>query len=142
MASPKQQLFKAVISGHESDYIMQLLEKVGIKSRNHTGRSVLHMAVEHGSADLVRQFLEKGCDPNCQTFLGETPLHLAVSTNRADIVELLLKHPDIKVNLPDSFGNNALHLVKSESVREILLQTDINRNARNIYCKRAESSQI
>lgn len=59
----------------------------------------LHSAVMQCSRELIELLVHRDdVDPNA-IFNGKTPLHYAVSTNRADIVGSLLSNPYVDVNL-------------------------------------------
>jgi len=114
-----------------------------INHQNEAGYSVLHMvainATTIGEA-FIQKLLDLGADVNAQLSDGGTPLILAccktktASTDQA--VEILLKHPKIKVNAQTNNGAHALMLACShsgenttEKTVELLLQhpeIDIN----------------
>ncbi|MFT6067735.1 MAG: ankyrin repeat protein [Bacteriovoracaceae bacterium] len=49
-------------------------------------------ATHSGNIKLVSYLLDKGADPNTRNLSGMTPLSIAVSADRLDLVKLLLKH--------------------------------------------------
>lgn len=67
----------------------------------------LHRAVRLGLTSAVQSLLQFGADPNEKNSLGETPLHVAVRTNRMDIIEVLL--PVSNVNSASYHGLTPLH---------------------------------
>ncbi|XP_069486791.1 nuclear factor NF-kappa-B p105 subunit [Ambystoma mexicanum] len=93
--------------------------------QDENGDNVLHLAIIHLHSELVRNLLEviAGCISddiiNMKNDLYQTPLHLAVITDQADIVENLLS-AGADVTLLDRHGNSALHLAAKEGRAEIL----------------------
>ncbi|XP_074849604.1 nuclear factor NF-kappa-B p105 subunit [Carettochelys insculpta] len=89
------------------------------------GDSVLHLAIIHLHSELVRNLLEVvlGFNSdgiiNMRNDLYQTPLHLAVITKQADVVEDLLR-AGADVSLLDRHGNSVLHLAVQEGDDKIL----------------------
>ncbi|OQE69395.1 hypothetical protein PENNAL_c0136G09986 [Penicillium nalgiovense] len=92
----------------------------------------LHQAVAHGSVAAVRRLLRRK-DPalDTQDRKAYTPIHLAVESNRPEVVDLLLSHPRANVNCTDN-GNTPLWLSTYSSYYEIterlLAEKDIDVN--------------
>jgi ankyrin repeat protein len=57
---------------------------------NHDRQSLLHLAAEYGSLDIVSKLLELGLNPNAQDVMGNTPLHYATQNNWTEIIRALL----------------------------------------------------
>jgi ankyrin repeat protein len=53
------------------------------------GYTRLHVAAEHGRADLVRQLLAAGASPAARCRDGRTPLHVAAASGYPEVVRLL-----------------------------------------------------
>uniref|UniRef100_G3VZA8 Nuclear factor NF-kappa-B p105 subunit n=1 Tax=Sarcophilus harrisii TaxID=9305 RepID=G3VZA8_SARHA len=89
------------------------------------GDNVLHLAIIHLHAELVRNLLEviSGLISddiiNMRNDLYQTPLHLAVITKQEDVVEDLLR-AGADVSLLDRLGNSVLHLAAKEGDDKIL----------------------
>ncbi|XP_056659122.1 nuclear factor NF-kappa-B p105 subunit isoform X4 [Monodelphis domestica] len=89
------------------------------------GDNVLHLAIIHLHAELVRNLLEvisgllSDDIINMRNDLYQTPLHLAVITKQEDVVEDLLR-AGADVSLLDRLGNSALHLAAKEGDDKIL----------------------
>lgn len=67
----------------------------------------LHSAAKWDSAPCV-ELLLVDTPPNCLTRGGQTPLHLAsLSSSSRHTLELLLSHPDIDPDIPNSQGDTA-----------------------------------
>ncbi|KFU93771.1 Nuclear factor NF-kappa-B p105 subunit, partial [Chaetura pelagica] len=86
---------------------------------------VLHLAIIHLHAELVKNLLEVMPDLNYNDIINmrndlyQTPLHLAVITKQAEVVEDLLK-AGADVSLLDRHGNSVLHLAATEGDDKIL----------------------
>ncbi|KAM6973621.1 nuclear factor of kappa light polypeptide gene enhancer in B-cells inhibitor, alpha b [Aplochiton taeniatus] len=76
------------------------------------GDTLLHLAIIHEAKDCIREMIELSRrDPflNTQNYQRQTPLHLAVITDQADVVELLLVG-GCDPTLVDDGGDTALHI--------------------------------
>ncbi|HBL98109.1 TPA: hypothetical protein DDZ86_00505 [Candidatus Dependentiae bacterium] len=101
-------------------------------------RSILPLLIDAGAklneledllqfcSKLDKKFQEKSLIADAD-FDGETPLHRAALKNRADLLDLLLKHTPI--NSPSKNGDTALHLACSygslKVVEKLLTKKDI-----------------
>ncbi|XP_076998787.1 nuclear factor NF-kappa-B p105 subunit isoform X1 [Tamandua tetradactyla] len=87
--------------------------------QDENGDSVLHLAVIHLHAQLVRDLLEVTCGLisddiiDMRNDLYQTPLHLAVITKQEEVVEDLLR-AGADPSLLDRLGNSVLHLAAKE----------------------------
>ena len=63
------------------------------------GRLPLTSACCAGRLDIMQKLLEHQADVNAKNDSTAKPMHLAVTSNRADIVDYLLQQPNIDVNL-------------------------------------------
>ncbi|XP_038167493.1 nuclear factor NF-kappa-B p105 subunit isoform X1 [Arvicola amphibius] len=93
--------------------------------QDENGDSVLHLAIIHRHAQLVRDLLEVTSSSisddiiNMRNDLYQTPLHLAVITKQEDVVEDLLR-VGADLSLLDRWGNSVLHLAAREGHDKIL----------------------
>ncbi|XP_036892131.1 nuclear factor NF-kappa-B p105 subunit isoform X3 [Sturnira hondurensis] len=93
--------------------------------QDENGDSVLHLAIIHLHAQLVRDLLEVTCGLvlddiiNMRNDLYQTPLHLAVITKQEAVVEDLLR-AGADLSLLDRLGNSVLHLAAKEGHDKIL----------------------
>ena len=72
-----------------------------------TGHSVVHRAALVANVALVTLLVqEKGCDINCVSLTGQTPLHLAVDLENSTVVKTLLGL-GANVSIPDFSGKLA-----------------------------------
>ena len=77
------------------------------------GFSGLASAALHGHAELARELLDLGLDPDQRTTSGETPLMLAASNCHVELVRILLTHGADR-SLKDPEGRTALQLAFQE----------------------------
>ncbi|XP_021536092.1 nuclear factor NF-kappa-B p105 subunit isoform X2 [Neomonachus schauinslandi] len=93
--------------------------------QDENGDSVLHLAIIHLHAQLVRDLLEVTSGLisddiiNMRNDLYQTPLHLAVITKQEAVVEDLLR-AGADLSLLDRLGNSVLHLAAKEGQDKIL----------------------
>ena len=74
-----------------------------------TGDNILHIACDRGWQDLVQELVENHgdeIDVNCLSFVEPaSPLMIAASKGDINIMELLLQHPQINVDLAEEDGS-------------------------------------
>ncbi|MDR2795069.1 MAG: ankyrin repeat domain-containing protein [Holosporaceae bacterium] len=131
--------------------IEQMLRNAGAKINVliHRDASILHMLAKGSSADWIKEFVQKGYDPNFRNKYGETPLYWAMNTplkeanikqlkalgakadttkpihyaahlgNEAIIVEELKAHPDM-LHARDHHLNTPLHIAALEGHAKIV----------------------
>uniref|UniRef100_A0A8C0JMX0 Nuclear factor NF-kappa-B p105 subunit n=1 Tax=Canis lupus dingo TaxID=286419 RepID=A0A8C0JMX0_CANLU len=93
--------------------------------QDENGDSVLHLAIIHLHAQLVRDLLEVTSGLisddiiNMRNDLYQTPLHLAVITKQEAVVDDLLR-AGADLSLLDRLGNSVLHLAAKEGQDKIL----------------------
>uniref|UniRef100_H3AEJ0 Ankyrin repeat and FYVE domain containing 1 n=1 Tax=Latimeria chalumnae TaxID=7897 RepID=H3AEJ0_LATCH len=68
------------------------------------GQTPLHLASCWGLEEVVQCLLEFGANVNAQDAEGRTPIHVAISNQHSVIIQLLISHPDIKLNVRDRQG--------------------------------------
>uniref|UniRef100_A0A8C5YEE1 Nuclear factor NF-kappa-B p105 subunit n=1 Tax=Microcebus murinus TaxID=30608 RepID=A0A8C5YEE1_MICMU len=94
-------------------------------AQDENGDSVLHLAIIHLHAQLVRDLLEVTSGLisdeiiNMRNDLYQTPLHLAVLTKQEEVVEDLLR-AGADLSLLDRLGNSVLHLAAKEGHETVL----------------------
>uniref|UniRef100_A0A2K6RKI5 Ankyrin repeat and FYVE domain containing 1 n=1 Tax=Rhinopithecus roxellana TaxID=61622 RepID=A0A2K6RKI5_RHIRO len=68
------------------------------------GQTPLHLAASWGLEETVQCLLEFGANVNAQDAEGRTPIHVAISSQHGVIIQLLVSHPDIHLNVRDRQG--------------------------------------
>ncbi|CAH2222887.1 rabankyrin-5 isoform X1 [Pelobates cultripes] len=68
------------------------------------GQTPLHLASSWGLEEVVQCLLEFGANVNTQDAEGRTPLHIAIINQHSVIIQLMISHPDIKLNVRDRQG--------------------------------------
>ncbi|XP_078535807.1 rabankyrin-5 isoform X1 [Lissotriton helveticus] len=68
------------------------------------GQTPLHLAASWGLEEVVQCLLEFGADVNAQDAEGRASIHVAISNQHRVIIQLLISHPDIKLNVRDRQG--------------------------------------
>ena len=95
-------------------------------SRSQSLPTPLHTAVrcaKLGTVDLVLRHLSSGPGNrlvNAKDLEGQTPLHLASSLGRPDVVMLLLSQPGIDDTLRDTHGRTPVEVAKGSDVATVL----------------------
>lgn len=127
------------------------------RTANRIEKTVLYLAIENNNLDIVKICLEQPnidvnipflvkdltelrihklsdyFDEPCPIKVKFSPLHLAVSMSNSDIIGLLLKHPNIDINIKSSNLRTPLHIAvikqKTEIIQLLLQQKTIDVNA-------------
>ena len=116
----------------------QTRKKMNERPGLYEGEVVLHIAIVHKDADLVRFMLKHGARLDVHTigaffspgrvYFGETPLSFAASMGDKDIVRILLDHAEEQggkkqrwkvMTAVDAFGNTALHMCVANNQLEM-----------------------
>jgi len=82
-----------------------------INKRNSLGEAALFHASSNGLASIVDELLHSGADVNIQDNNRNSPLMTAAGNGHCDVVESLLAHPDINVDLETRQHDKAIHWV-------------------------------
>ena len=135
-------LMYATSGGHAAVVRELLRQGANPNSLCDRGRSTLHRAIVADDIQIARILLEEpGIDLRTPdpSQGDQTPLMLAASLGRSEILQTLLQKPDIEVNTHSgSYMNTALILAVGSGdaniVRQILSHPKIDVNKRNKWC--------
>lgn len=67
-------------------------------------------AFERNNISVIKQFLERGYDPNTHMSNYVTGLHIAATQNYYNLAKILIVHPNIQINCQDTDGKTPLSL--------------------------------
>jgi len=70
----------------------------------------LYYAASRGALEVTRYLISLGADVNAKTAMGRTALLKAVWNGAVELVQVLLEHPNAKLDIIDSSGRTALHM--------------------------------
>ncbi|MGH0139984.1 UNVERIFIED_CONTAM: hypothetical protein FKN15_070196 [Acipenser sinensis] len=103
------------IDNHEA---LNLLASLNVKDNK--GNTPLHLAVKNKQSESCRTLLELGADPNILNANLMSPLHMAINLRHNEIVEVLLSHSSVDMNLEGDLGNTPVMLACSIDNHEAL----------------------
>ncbi|XP_065346640.1 uncharacterized protein LOC135943899 [Cloeon dipterum] len=117
---------------HENFYYDHfLLLRGDLTKTDERGKTLLHVAAQHGNLQLVRDFIEKGTDVAAKDARGWNALHFACScTNyfddhdNSEVVKLLYKTNPRLVKERTNNGETALHILASNNFARFRVNKD------------------
>ncbi|KAH8798721.1 ankyrin repeat-containing domain protein [Flagelloscypha sp. PMI_526] len=83
------------------------------------GNSAIHIETKQGHSGIIRRLLDQGVNPVVQNIQNESPLYIAHSTCKTDIVDLLLDEA-VKTKPTDELGNHMIHLETIQGRSELV----------------------
>ena len=105
-----------------------------INARDESGLTLLHRAAQLGSYNCSQVLLHRGSDPFCSIPNQSewSPLHLAARDDQFPICRAYLDY-NLKLNSPDGFGRNILHIGAMHGSLEFVSQLlDLDKQAAGI----------
>ncbi|RXM29102.1 Transient receptor potential cation channel subfamily A member 1, partial [Acipenser ruthenus] len=105
------QLIQAIINTTGSE---------GLNVTDNKRNTPLHLAVKNKQSESCRTLLELGADPNILNANLMSPLHMAINLRHNEIVEVLLSHSSVDMNLEGDLGNTPVMLACSIDNHEAL----------------------
>lgn len=95
-------------------------------------------AFERNNISVIKQFLERGQDPNAHMGNYVTGLHIAATHNYYNLVKILVLHPKIQINFQDSDGKTPISLASkfnNSAVLRLLIEfgADLEISDKNSY---------
>lgn len=100
--------------------------EVNTKFIYHKENTLLHLACYKGNLDIVKTLIDSGADVNAENAIKASPLMLASSMGRQEIVELLLTKQNNQENINSSFYIACMYGHKE--IAEILAKKGANVN--------------
>ncbi|XP_032230305.2 transient receptor potential cation channel subfamily A member 1 [Nematostella vectensis] len=102
----------ALVQGLDISEIRRLVMTEDVNVSDEYGKTPLHCAAHAQNVEAVELLLERRANVNVLDDREETPLHAAVRTGKIAVINALLNHPKINVNLsgPDT-RTTPLHLI-------------------------------
>jgi ankyrin repeat protein len=121
--SPSDTSYILLAAIHEHwDIVNHLIDAGAVTTvRNRADWTLLHQVVKCGNLDLTQKLLDRGIYINNKDLSGEAPLATAVKAGNVEMVELLMKHPEINKNITDSNKNSALHIAAKKGDEPLFL---------------------
>lgn len=110
--SANAELVKALLAAPGAD-VAKACQEMGCEK--------IHLFAASGCAEEVAAELAAGVDPNVENYLGETPLMLAVSKGKTDVVRVLLAAPGIDTDaVCAAVGGNYLHIAAAAGLTDVV----------------------
>jgi hypothetical protein len=101
--------------------LLHQTEGQGLEAMDFEARTALHLAAEEGHADVVAVLLSQGAQANTSAQDGKTPLLAACAEGHLGVVQMLLQHVEGRaLDVPDHYGDTALHLAAAEGYGEVI----------------------
>jgi ankyrin repeat protein len=110
-------------------FVVYLFVVVGVSSVFSGSFDDFFRAVRTDDASAVASLLQRGFDPNAHDESGQSAIGLAVRERSDRVVDVLLKHPQLDINLRNGVGETALMLAALQGRLE-LAQRLIQQGAR------------
>lgn len=150
-------LMQAAYNAHK-DLVMYLIDNeislgLDVNQKDKDGRNVLFYCIEGGNLDMLISLLEFGI-PMQPDSSGKNNLFQAVSAGHTQIVEYILKHRDLHLNIDplskDNNGNNAMYYYakrpNNKHILSLLLSVGLRindcSNASNILAQALKSGDL
>eukprot|EP01104_Vermistella_antarctica_P014246 TRINITY_DN4445_c0_g1_i1.p1 TRINITY_DN4445_c0_g1~~TRINITY_DN4445_c0_g1_i1.p1 ORF type:complete len:1074 (+),score=331.75 TRINITY_DN4445_c0_g1_i1:171-3392(+) len=117
--SNEKPVFKAIRNGKSKEDVAKHISRSNVNERDADGQSLLHIAVNRNSYDVVKLLISKKADINGQDDSGWTPLHCAASIGSFRICEILLQTKGIEIRLNKDGNSPLVYLVRQGGTEEI-----------------------
>ena len=102
--------------------IKNYLENFSVVLDRESVRDCLCMAASKNDVHLVDLVLKRGVNPNTKVnYLGDTSLHVACRCDSRTVAKMLLTRYDISLNVCNSEGNAAIHILASRRCSTVIL---------------------
>ena len=102
------------------NYLLQLMPKIDVNTKNVNGDTALHICCNNGRFDLVKSLVETGhADVNIQDNLHNTALHIACINDNEEIVDYLLSKNRADVTVMNIKKETPLSITRSKQNPQI-----------------------
>ncbi|TIB39424.1 hypothetical protein E3P86_01126 [Wallemia ichthyophaga] len=125
---------------NDTDAISQLLhsDSSDSKDSSNSTQGILLLAVKAANPSTIQQIISfNGIDVNETDPDGNTPLHIASSLGRSDVVELLINSPSINDSIRNNHSRSAIQVCKSDACALIIhdSQSKLNDEFRHLVAE-------
>jgi hypothetical protein len=72
--------------------LIEMLRTMNLSVTDHLGRTLLHVACEHGNVNLASCLLQAGINPNAKEMCGATALVISIIQKNKQLCQLLIHH--------------------------------------------------
>ena len=116
--------------GHGHIVKLLISRGVDVDSPDSSGATLLYHEATKGCVAMTEFLLLRGANPSMRDDDGYSPLDMAVSHEREDVIRTLIRY-GTDVTEADSRGFTALHLAESENIVHLLIDAGADPNAAN-----------
>ena len=85
-----------------------------MNAQDKRGFTPLHVAVSKGQTKAIEFLINNGASSSFLNAERMAPLHLAVELGNVDILETMVKHPSVDINIGGDQGYTPLHYAASK----------------------------
>lgn len=89
-------------------FAVQVVAAIAVSNAHAGAYEDFFRALALDDASTVQQLLQRGFDPNTRDEKGQMPLYLSQREGAAKVAQLLLSHPDLRLDLPNAAGETPL----------------------------------
>ncbi|KAJ3323825.1 hypothetical protein HDV06_001195 [Boothiomyces sp. JEL0866] len=104
--------FMRAVVDNDPGKVKSILEEFGkqisLEARDKNGRTLLMIAAQNDSVDIIKQLLSAGADPHATTIIGKTALSIAVAFGNKAAFETLLSFDKTLLDCSDTNGSTLL----------------------------------
>ena len=101
-------LWMASTAGDEILGMFLARKDIEINGQSRWGETPLYQAIQRKRLSAAKMLLDADADPNVPTDENKTALSWAAAESSEESIELLLKQPNIELDIPDKFGQTPL----------------------------------
>ena len=116
---------------------------IELNGKNETGNSVAHTLIRFRPNETNHFLWKKKLNFDDTNDLGETPLHLAVTTGQPALADILIREKKVRIDIPDKTGHTATEKLDPYGYRLIhmLTLTGFGESVRELWKKGVDLGQ-